>query len=566
MEADLVQQLKTENEKLKKERDEALAKLSSLSLKVEDKKPLQFRDTDNNNIILSSRVPIKQILHSPQLGLEYADKTVQVAGWARSIREQGGGRFSFIVLNDGSCAASLQIVVVSGKEGYEDITGKNSGTGACILAIGKIVKSTGAKQAVEMQADKVVLLGACVPGDYPLAKSFIPLEKLREIAHLRARTNTIGAMARVRNACAFATHKFFQEEGFMYVNTPLITASDCEGAGEMFQITTLLQNGTAKLADVPVVKETGKPDYTHDFFGKPAFLTVSGQLNGEMYATALGRIYTFGPTFRAEVSHTPRHMAEFWMIEPEISFADLNDNMDIAESYLKYVIKFVMDNNMEDLEIFEALEKREKEAKQKEQKEKEKQEKQEKGKKKEKQQAEKYEDDTPLIARLQKIVATPFKRLTYTEAVDVLINCGKEFLVKVEWGIDLGSEHERYLTEQVFKQPIILTDYPKEIKAFYMRLSEDGKTVRAMDVLVPKIGEIIGGSQREERLEVLEQRIEQLKLDKEAYRYYLDLRRFGTVVHSGFGLGFERLIMLVTGLENIRDAIPFPRWPGHAEF
>jgi len=334
----------------------------------------------------------------------------------------------------------------------------------------------------------------------------------------------------------------------------------------MFQVTTLLQNGTAKLANVPVVKETGKPDYSVDFFGKPAFLTVSGQLNGEMYATALGRIYTFGPTFRAEVSHTPRHMAEFWMIEPEISFADLNDNMDIAESYLKYVIKFVMDNNMEDLEIFEALEKREKEAKQKEQKEKEKQEKQEKGKKKEKQQAEKYEDDTPLIARLQKIVATPFKRLTYTEAVDVLINCGKEFLVKVEWGIDLGSEHERYLTEQVFKQPIILTDYPKEIKAFYMRLSEDGKTVRAMDVLVPKIGEIIGGSQREERLEVLEQRIEQLKLDKEAYRYYLDLRRFGTVVHSGFGLGFERLIMLVTGLENIRDAIPFPRWPGHAEF
>jgi len=282
-----------------------------------------------------------------------------------------------------------------------------------------------------------------------------------------------------------------------------------------------------------------------------------------MYATALGRIYTFGPTFRAEVSHTPRHMAEFWMIEPEICFADLNDNMDIAESYLKYVVKFVMDNNMEDLEIFDALEKREREARQKEHQEKKKQ---EKGKKKETQPAEKYEDDTPLIARLQNIFATPFKRLTYTEAVDLLIKCGKEFLVKVEWGIDLGSEHERYLTEQIFKQPIILTDYPKEIKAFYMRLSEDGKTVRAMDVLVPKIGEIIGGSQREERLEKLEQRIEQLKLDKEAYRYYLDLRRFGTVTHSGFGLGFERLIMLVTGLENIRDAIPFPRWPGHADF
>jgi len=380
---------------------------------------------------------------------------------------------------------------------------------------------------------------------------------------LRARTNTIGAMARVRNACAFATHKFFQEQGFVYVNTPIITASDCEGAGEMFQITTLLQNGTAKLSDVPIVKETGKPDYSRDFFGKPAFLTVSGQLNGEMYATALGRIYTFGPTFRAEVSHTPRHMAEFWMIEPEICFADLNDNMDIAESYLKYVVKFVMDNNMEDLEIFDALEKREREARQKEHQEKKKQ---EKGKKKETQPAEKYEDDTPLIARLQNIFATPFKRLTYTEAVDLLIKCGKEFLVKVEWGIDLGSEHERYLTEQIFKQPIILTDYPKEIKAFYMRLSEDGKTVRAMDVLVPKIGEIIGGSQREERLEKLEQRIEQLKLDKEAYRYYLDLRRFGTVTHSGFGLGFERLIMLVTGLENIRDAIPFPRWPGHADF
>jgi len=376
MESDLVQQLKTENEKLKKERDEAIAKLSALSIK----------DSDSNNkkssqgLLDTTRTRVKQILHSPTQGLDYVDKTVQVSGWARTMREQGGGRFTFIALNDGSCASSIQVIAQSDIEGYADCcTSAHTGTGACILAIGKIVKSPGAKQSVEMQAEKLVLLGPCVPVEFPLAKSFIPLESLRDIAHLRPRTNTFGAMARVRNACAYATHKFFQEEGFVYVHTPIITASDCEGAGEMFQVTTLLKNGAAKISDIPVVKETGKPDYSQDFFGKSSFLTVSGQLNGEMYATALGRIYTFGPTFRAEISHTTRHMAEFWMIEPEIAFADLNDNMLVAESYLKSVIQYVMDNNMEDLEIFEGLEKRERDAKKKEEKEKEK----EKGAKKE---------------------------------------------------------------------------------------------------------------------------------------------------------------------------------------
>jgi len=384
---------------------------------------------------------------------------------------------------------------------------------------------------IELQAKEVELLGQCVPSEFPLAKKELPLEFLRLVAHLRVRTNTFSSVARVRNACAMATHTFFQENGFYYVHTPIITASDCEGAGEMFQISTLLKNGEAKIQDIPVSRTTpGKPDYNLDFFGKPAFLTVSGQLNGEMYATALGKVYTFGPTFRAENSNTPRHAAEFWMIEPEIAFATLEDNMDIAEAYLKYVVKYCLANNMEDLEFFN----------------------------------EKYEKG--LLERLQQVVDTPFKRLTYTEAIDILLKCGKKFEKLVSWGIDLSSEHERYLAEQIFKMPIILTNYPKDIKAFYMRLNEDGKTVRAMDVLVPNIGEIIGGSQREERLDHLEKRIAEMKMNKESYAAYLDLRRYGSVVHSGFGLGFERLIMFVTGLENIRDVLPFPRFPGHADF
>jgi asparaginyl-tRNA synthetase len=516
-----VEELQAQLKKLQLERDEAVAKAERLEKKLELKSSSPQRQ--------SQRVMVKKLLSTPE---SFIGTQVIVCGWAKTIREQGGGRFAFIELNDGSCFKNVQIVCDNDKPGYKDITGLNSGTGACILAFGNVVKSSG-KQALELQALEVELLGKCVPADFPLAGKGIPLEKLRAVAHLRARTNTFGAMARVRNACAMATHTFFQQLGFLYLHTPLITASDCEGAGEMFQITTLLKNGGAKLSDVPVVKETGKPDYSQDFFAKPAFLTVSGQLNGEMYATAVGKIYTFGPTFRAENSHTTRHIAEFWMIEPEMAFADLFDNMDLAEAYLKYVVQFVMENDMEDLEFFDKQ----------------------------------YEKG--LIERLKKVLATPFKRLTYTEAVDLLLKAeasGVKFQVKVEWGIDLQSEHERYVTEKIFNQPVILTDYPKDIKAFYMRLNEDGKTVRAMDVLVPKIGEIIGGSQREERLEILEKRMEEMKLDKEAYKYYLDLRRFGSCVHSGFGVGFERLIMFISGIENIRDAIPFPRYPGHADF
>jgi len=521
VESKTIDELKALVEQLKLERDMAVAEAK----KAKDSLELKTSSPQRQ----SHRITIKKLLANPA---GHIGSKVVVCGWARTIREQGGGRFCFIELNDGSCFRNLQIVCDSVKPGYADVTSTNSGTGACVLAFGTIVESKG-KQALEMQAEEVELLGKCIPGEFPIAKKGIPLETLRGLAHLRARTNTFGAMARVRNACAMATHNFFQQLGFLYLHTPLITASDCEGAGEMFQITTLLKNGGAKVADVPLNKETGKPDYSQDFFGKPAFLTVSGQLNGEMYATAVGKIYTFGPTFRAENSHTTRHIAEFWMIEPEMAFADLHDNMDLAEAYLKYVVQHCMETAYEDLEFFDKQ----------------------------------YEKG--LLERLKKVHSTPFKRLTYTEAVEILNKAeasGVKFTQKVEWGIDLQSEHERYVTEKVFNQPVILTDYPKDIKAFYMRLNEDGKTVRAMDVLVPKIGEIIGGSQREERLEMLEKRIEETHMEKEAYKYYLDLRRYGSCVHSGFGVGFERLVMFVTGIENIRDAIPFPRYPGHADF
>eukprot|EP01114_Cavostelium_apophysatum_P005274 TRINITY_DN1606_c0_g1_i1.p1 TRINITY_DN1606_c0_g1~~TRINITY_DN1606_c0_g1_i1.p1 ORF type:complete len:564 (-),score=154.75 TRINITY_DN1606_c0_g1_i1:90-1655(-) len=521
MEQSQLDKITQELERVKLERDQLQAE--NLKLKGDVKKVLH-----SSKSRMSQRTEIRTILKD---GKSFIGQTITVCGWARTIRKQGGGRFTFIELNDGSAFKNLQIVVDADKPGFEDVSGANAGTGACILATGKVVASEGQNQAVELLADEVELVGKCIGADYPLAKARQKLEYLRTIAHLRPRTNTIAAMSRVRNACSMATHLFFQEQGFVYFHAPLITASDCEGAGEMFQITTLLKNGANKVADVPIVKETGKPDYVQDFFGKPAFLSVSGQLNGEMYASALGKIYTFGPTFRAENSHTTRHVAEFWMIEPEVAFADLDDNMDLAEAYLQFVVKYVISQCPDDLDFFDKFI--------------------EKG----------------LIERLKKVADTPFKRLTYTEAVEILLKVtDKKFETPVKWGIDLQSEHERYITEVVFNQPVILTDYPKDIKAFYMRLNDDGKTVRAMDVLVPKIGELMGGSQREERLEVLEKKIDDCKLDKEAYKYYLDLRRFGTCPHSGFGLGFERLVMFCTGIENIRDTIPFPRFPGHAEF
>jgi len=406
---------------------------------------------------------------------------------------------------------------------------KGVGTGTSLLSTGIVVKSPGSKQLVELQANHVEVLGQCDAGKYPLAKTKLELEYLRSVAHLRPRTNTIAAVARVRNSLAFAIHKFFQERSFYYVHTPLITASDCEGAGEMFSVTSLL-NGIKSLKDVPRIPNTDLLDYSKDFFAKPAFLTVSGQLEGEIFACAMSQVYTFGPTFRAENSHTTRHLAEFWMIEPEVAFADLHDNMDLAEDFLKYTVQFLLDHCPDEMEFFNKI----------------------------------YEKG--IIERLKNVISSPFQRITYTEAVKILIESKQKFEIPVVWGMDLKSEHERFLCEQIYKKPTILTNYPKEVKSFYMRLDEDGKTVSAMDVLVPKIGEIIGGSQREERLEVLEKRIEELSLNKENYSWYLDLRRFGSVPHAGFGLGFERLVLFTTGIENIRDVIPFPRFPGHAEF
>jgi asparaginyl-tRNA synthetase len=444
------------------------------------------------------------------------------------LRLQGGGRFAFIELNDGSSFGNLQIIVNKESEGFSSIE-KGVGTGTSLLAKGLIVKSPGNKQLVEMQAKFVEVLGSCDAGKYPLAKTKLELDFLRTVAHLRPRTNTIAAVARVRNALAFATHKFFHDKGFYYVHTPLITASDCEGAGEMFSVTTLL-NGIQSLKDIPRIEKTDFPDYSKDFFGTPSYLTVSGQLEGENYACALSQIYTFGPTFRAEYSHTTRHLAEFWMIEPEIAFADLQDNMDLAEGFLKYTIEYLLETCPDEMDFFNKL----------------------------------YEKG--LIDRLKHVLASPFQRLTYTQAIDLLLESKQKFEIPVVWGMDLKSEHERFICEQIYKKPVIISDYPKEVKSFYMRLNDDGKTVAAMDVLVPKIGEIIGGSQREERLEIIENRLEEFKLKKENYSWYLDLRRFGSVIHSGFGLGFERLVLFATGIENIRDVIPFPRYPGHAEF
>lgn len=450
---------------------------------------------------------------------EMIGSQVELKGWARTRR--GNKHVQFVQLNDGSNVGGIQVVFDMSK--FTDEQLKPITTGASLRVVGNLVESMGKGQPMEVQAESLELYGTCDPESYPLQKKGHTLEFLREKAHLRPRTNTFGAVLRVRSALAQAIHKFFGEKGFYYLNTPLITASDCEGAGAMFQVTTLPLNDLPK-------DEEGNVDYSKDFFGKPTALTVSGQLEGELGATALGQIYTFGPTFRAENSNTPRHLSEFWMIEPEMAFYDINDNMDLAEEFVKYCIRYALDNCRSDIDFLAKM----------------------------------Y--DPELVSRLEFVLHNDFVRLTYTEGVDILKASGHKFEFPVEWGIDLQSEHERYLVEQHFKKPVILTDYPKEIKAFYMKLNDDGKTVRAMDVLFPHIGEIIGGSEREESFDKLNRRIEELHIPMKDMWWYLDTRRFGTVPHSGFGLGFERLVLFVTGMTNIRDVIPFPRTPGNAEF
>ena len=445
---------------------------------------------------------------------------VIVKGWVRTKR--GNKNVSFIALNDGSTIRNMQ-VVCDGQKFTEDQL-KDVTTGACLCVKGKLVESMGKGQSVEVQADSIEIYGKADPADYPLQKKGHSMEFLREIAHIRMRTNTFGCVMRIRNAMAFAIHKYFNEHGFFYLHTPLITESDCEGAGEMFQVTTM------DLKNIPLDKETGEVDFSTDFFGKQTALTVSGQLEGELGATALGKIYTFGPTFRAENSNTPRHLAEFWMIEPEMAFYDNFDNMELAEDFIKYLVQYALDNCMEDLQFLNDM------------------------------------FDKELIERLRSVVGITFQRVTYTEAVDILEKSGEKFEFPVHWGTDLQSEHERYLVEKHFGKPVILTDFPKEIKAFYMKQNEDGKTVRGMDVLFPKIGEIIGGSERESSYEKIMARINELGMDTKNLWWYLDTRRWGTCPHAGFGLGFERLLLFVTGMQNIRDVIPFPRTPKNAEF
>lgn len=466
------------------------------------------------------RVRIKQLKqHHPEQP-SFVGQEVTIKGWVRTVRNQK--TFAFIEVNDGSSLSNFQVVVNADFPNYAKIIEKLS-TGVSVAITGNIIESPGQNQPLEMHAKQVSIIGACDPEVYPLQKKRHTFEFLRGIAHLRPRTNTLGAVTRVRNALAFATHKFFQEKGFIYLNTPIITAADCEGAGQMFRVTTLDLDKPPRGAD-------GKVDFSKDFFGQPTYLTVSGQLNGEIYACALSDIYTFGPTFRAENSNTSRHLAEFWMIEPEMAFADITDNMDCAEAYLKYVLNYALQNCAEDLQFFDKF------------------------------------VSNGLVQRLQHIVETPFERASYTYAVRVLEKANKPFEYPVSWGADLQSEHERFLAEEYFCKPVIITDYPKKIKAFYMRDNEDDKTVAAMDILVPKIGEIIGGSQREERLDRLVEKMKEHNLHPEDYWWYLELRKYGSVPHAGYGVGFERLIQFVTGMENIRDVIPFPRYPGKAEF
>ncbi|QDJ12768.1 asparagine--tRNA ligase [Mergibacter septicus] len=449
-------------------------------------------------------------------------ESVTVRGWVRTRRDSKAG-VSFLSVYDGSCFDPIQVVIEQSLENYQSEVLRLT-TGCSVIVTGKIVASPAKGQAVELAAENVEVCGWVEdPETYPMAAKRHSIEYLREVAHLRPRTNIIGAVARVRHCLAQAIHRFFHEQGFYWVATPLITASDTEGAGEMFRVSTL------DLENLPR-DDKGAIDFNQDFFGKEAFLTVSGQLNGETYACALSKIYTFGPTFRAENSNTSRHLAEFWMVEPEVAFATLADNAKLAEDMLKYVFNAVLTERLDDLKFFEK------------------------------------HIDNSVINRLQAFINSDFAQIDYTDAIEVLLKSGKNFEFPVEWGIDLSSEHERYLAEEYFKSPVVVKNYPKDIKAFYMRLNDDGKTVAAMDVLAPGIGEIIGGSQREERLEILDQRMEEMGLNKEDYGWYRDLRRYGTVPHSGFGLGFERLIVYVTGLQNIRDVIPFPRSPRNAAF
>ncbi|KAF8099883.1 hypothetical protein N665_0236s0044 [Sinapis alba] len=542
----------------------------------------------------SDRIRIRSILGRPDGGAGLAGQKVRISGWVKTGREQGKGTFAFLEVNDGSCPANLQVMVDAS---VSDLS-KLIATGTCVTVDGCLKippEGKGTKQKVELSVVEVIDVGTVDTATYPIPKTKLTLERLREFPHLRSRTNSISAIARIRHALAIATHTFFDEEGFLYIQTPIITTSDCEGAGEMFQVTTLI-NHTEKLerdlienpppteADVEAAraivkargeavaqlkaakaskeeiiasvaelneakvslarteersrlkpglpKVDGKVDYSQDFFGRQAFLTVSGQLQVETYACGLSDVYTFGPTFRAENSHTSRHLAEFWMVEPELAFADLEDDMNCAEAYVRYMCKWLLEKRYDDMELM----------------------------------AKNF--DKGCIDRLKLVASTPFGRLTYTKAIELLeeaVAKGKKFENPVEWGIDLASEHERYLTEVVFQKPLIVYNYPKGIKAFYMRLNDDGKTVAAMDVLVPKVGELIGGSQREERIDVIMERIEEMGLPVEPYEWYLDLRRYGTAKHSGFGLGFERMVLFATGMDNIRDVIPFPRYPGRAD-
>ncbi|KAK4415625.1 Asparagine--tRNA ligase, cytoplasmic 1 [Sesamum alatum] len=545
----------------------------------------------------SQRVPIQSILGRSDKGAGLAGQKVRIGGWVKTGREADKGRFAFLEVNDGSCPGNLQVIVKAELYKLSDVVS----TGTCVHVEG-LLKSPpeGVKQRIELEVERVIDVGTVDAAKYPLPKTKLTLEFLRDVVHLRSRTNTISAVARIRNALAYATHTFFQKHGFLYVHTPIITTSDCEGAGEMFQVTTIINEAEklekelkenpppsesdikaaefvvkekgeavaklksakaskneiiAAVAELTKAKENlsklqeryklaercrlgggipkkdGKIDYAEDFFARQAFLTVSGQLQVETYACALSSVYTFGPTFRAENSHTSRHLAEFWMVEPEIAFADIQDDMNCAEAYVRFLCQWLLDNCYDDMEFMT-----------------------------------KFIDKTAL-QRLEMVAKSKFHRVTYTEAVAILEEAAKvrKFENKVEWGIDLASEHERYLTEEKFKAPVIVYNYPKAIKAFYMKVNEDNKTVAAMDVLVPKVGELIGGSQREENYEVLKQRITEMDLPLEPYEWYLDLRRYGTVKHSGFGLGFERMILFATGIENIRDVIPFPRYPGRAD-
>jgi len=457
---------------------------------------------------------VKELLKSRDFG-----ETVEVKGWVRTRR--GNKNIAFVALNDGSVIHNVQIVI--DMTSFDEDLIKKVTTGACIMVKGKLAESPGKEQQVEIHAGSIKVFGTADPDSFPLQKKGHTLEFLREIAHLRPRTNTFGAILRIRHAMAFAIHKYFNDNGFYYLHTPIITGSDAEGAGEMFRVTTLN-------AINPPLQDDGSVNFAEDFFGRPTNLTVSGQLEGELGALALSNIYTFGPTFRAENSNTPRHLAEFWMIEPEMAFYEITDNMNLAEDFLKYLLRYAIEHCKDDLEFLAGM----------------------------------YDKD--LISRLNFVIINEFERITYTRAIEILKGSGENFEYPVSWGVDLQTEHERFLVERYFKKPVMVTDYPKAIKAFYMKQNEDGNTVRGMDVLFPKIGEIIGGSQREDDLDKLVSRIRELSLPEKDLDWYIDTRRFGTAPHSGFGLGFERLLLFVTGMSNIRDVIPFPRFPKNADF